>query len=385
MKILFILTYYRPHVSGLTIYVERLAQALARRGHSVTVLTSHYAKNLPYEERMDGVRVVRVPVLFRFNKGVFMANFIPIALREIRAHDVVSIHLPQVEAALSAGLARLGGRKPILTYHCDLQMPPLWYGKIVDRVTFWDNLIAGKLADTIVAYTEDFARHSPFLARFAGAGGKVRVILPPVVIPDPTPEGMAALRARAGLNGDERVIGFAARFAYEKGAGYLINAIPHILREFPRLRVLFAGPYGKDVIGETIWDDLQPLIRQYRPYLTFLGTLNPAQMADFFALCDVVTVASINNTESFGLVQVEAFMCGTPVVATNLPGVRVPVTMTGMGEIVPIADAAGLAEGVLKVLRNRPAYIKPRAEIMRMFELARTVDAYEKLFEEKRA
>lgn len=384
MRILFILTYYRPHVSGLTIYVERLAQALARRGHSVTVLTSHYAKNLPYEEMMDGVRVVRVPVLFRFNKGVFMANFIPLALREIRAHDVVSIHLPQVEAALSAGLARLGGRKPILTYHCDLQMPPLWYGKIVDRVTFWDNLIAGKLADTIVAYTEDFARHSPFLARFVGPGGKVRVILPPVVIPDPTPEGMAALRARAGLSGDERVIGFAARFAYEKGAGYLLNAIPHILREFPSLRVLFAGPYGKDVIGETIWDDLQPLIRQYRPYLTFLGTLNPAQMADFFALCDVVTVASINNTESFGLVQVEAFMCGTPVVATNLPGVRVPVTMTGMGEIVPIADAAGLAEGVLKVLRNRPAYIKPRAEIMRMFELARTVDAYEKLFEEKR-
>lgn len=384
MKILFILTYYRPHVSGLTIYVERLAQALARRGHQVTVLTSHYARNLPYEEMMDGVRVVRVPVLFRFNKGVFMTNFIPIALREIRAHDVVSIHLPQVEAALSAGLARLGGRKPILTYHCDLQMPPLWYGRIVDRMTFWDNLIAGKLADTIVAYTEDFARHSPFLARFAGPGGKVRVILPPVVIPDPTPEGMAALRARAGLNGDERVIGFAARFAYEKGAGYLINAIPHILREFPRLRVLFAGPYGKDVIGETIWDDLQPLIRQYRPYLTFLGTLNPAQMADFFALCDVVTVASINNTESFGLVQVEAFMCGTPVVATNLPGVRVPVTMTGMGEIVPIADAAGLAEGVLKVLRNRPAYIKPRAEIMRMFEMARTVDAYEKLFEEKR-
>jgi glycosyltransferase involved in cell wall biosynthesis len=156
------------------------------------------------------------------------------------------------------------------------------------------------------------------------------------------------------------------------------------LREFPRLRVLFAGPYGKDVIGETIWDDLQPLITQYQPYLTFLGTLNPSQMADFFALCDVITVASINNTESFGLVQVEAFMCGTPVVATNLPGVRVPVTMTGMGEIVPVADAQGLAEGVLKVLRNRPAYVKPREEIMRVFELARTVAEYEKLFEEKR-
>lgn len=389
MRILFILTYYRPHVSGLTIYVERLARVLAERGHQVTVLTSHYARELPYEEQVDGVRVVRVPVLFRFNKGVFMANFITAALREIRAHDVVSIHLPQVEAALSAVLARLAGRKPLLTYHCDLQMPPVWYGRLVDKVTFWDNLLAGKLADTIVAYTRDFAQHSPFLSRFLDT--KVRVILPPVTIPDPTPEGIAALKQRVGgLNGSsasaaQKVIGFAARFAYEKGAGYLINAIPHILKEIPDVRILFAGPYGNDVIGETIWDDLQPLIQQYAPYLTFLGTLNPAQMADFFALCDVVTVASINNTESFGLVQVEAFMCGTPVVATDLPGVRQPVTMTGMGEIVPIADAEGLAAGIVKVLRDPARYIKPRGEIMRTFELARTVAAYEGLFEEKRS
>ena len=75
---------------------------------------------------------------------------------------------PQVEAALSAFLARLAGRKPLITYHCDLQMPPVWYGKIIDRLTFWDNLVAGKLADTIVAYTRDFAEHSPFLSRFLG-------------------------------------------------------------------------------------------------------------------------------------------------------------------------------------------------------------------------
>ena len=291
---------------------------------------------------------------------------------------------------MSAFLARLAGRKPLITYHCDLQMPPVWYGKIIDRLTFWDNLVAGKLADTIVAYTRDFAEHSPFLSRFLGAPdtetgrhgdgetwghgdtgasadkaiavsprrrvaaspGKVRVILPPVVIPDPTPAGVAALRERIGWHEGQKVIGFAARFAHEKGADYLINAIPQILTAFPDIRILFAGPYGNAVIGETIWDTLQPLIKKYEPYLTFLGTLNAAQMADFFAVCDVITVASINNTESFGLVQVEAFMCGTPVVATNLPGVRQPVTMTGMGEIVPIADAEGLAQGVIHVLRD---------------------------------
>ena len=422
MKILFILTYYRPHVSGLTIYVERLAKALAERGHTVTVLTSHYTQDLPNEEQIDGVRVVRVPVALRFNKGVVMPAFPLSAWRAIRRHEVVSIHLPQVEAALSALLARLAGRKPLITYHCDLQMPPVWYGKLIDRLTFWDNLIAGKLADTIVAYTQDFAEHSPFLSRFLGkpdtetgghgdgetrghgdtgisvdvgvaasprrrvaeSPGKVRVILPPVVIPDPTPAGVATLRERIGWHAGQEVIGFAARFAHEKGADYLINAIPYILTAFPDIRILFAGPYGNAVIGETIWETLQPLIKKYEPYLTFLGTLSPTQMADFFTVCDVITVASINNTESFGLVQVEAFLCGTPVVATNLPGVRQPVTMTGMGEIVPIADAAGLAQGVIQVLRDPTKYIKPRGEILRTFELARTVDEYEKLFEAKR-
>jgi glycosyltransferase involved in cell wall biosynthesis len=381
VKILCILTYYRPHVSGLTIYVERLARSLAARGHEVTVLTSHYANDLPREEIMEGVRVVRVPVALRLNKGVFMPSFPFRAWHEIKVHDVVSIHLPQVEGALAAVLTRWARRKPIITYHCDLQMPPAWYGRIVDRLTFWDNLLAGGMADTIVAYTQDFADHSPFLSRF---GPKVRVILPPVVIPDPTPAGIQVLREQVDLLDGQQVIGFAARFAYEKGAGYLISAIPHILKSAPNVRVLFAGPYGKDVIGESIWQDLQPLIKRYQPYLAFLGTLNPTQMADFFALCDVVTVASINNTESFGLVQVEAFLCGTPVVATDLPGVRQPVTMTGMGEIVPVANAEGLAAGIVKVLAAPERYTRSSAVIKRMFDLDRTVDDYEMLFEEKR-
>ena len=54
MKILIVLTYYRPHISGLTIYAERLAKAFARRGHQVTILTSQFKKELPSEEVVEG-------------------------------------------------------------------------------------------------------------------------------------------------------------------------------------------------------------------------------------------------------------------------------------------------------------------------------------------
>jgi hypothetical protein len=60
MKILTVLTYYRPHTSGLTIYAERLARAFARRGHQVTVMTTQYDPSLLLEETMDGVKIVRV-------------------------------------------------------------------------------------------------------------------------------------------------------------------------------------------------------------------------------------------------------------------------------------------------------------------------------------
>ncbi len=70
MKILTVLTYYRLHTRGSTIYAERLARAFVKRGHQVNVMSTHYDPSLPPEERMDGVRVIRVPVMARVSKGV---------------------------------------------------------------------------------------------------------------------------------------------------------------------------------------------------------------------------------------------------------------------------------------------------------------------------
>jgi hypothetical protein len=75
LKVLLVLTYYRPHTSGLTIYAERLARGLAERGHDVTILTSRFNRRLPAREERDGVTVVRAPVLLRISKGVIMPTF----------------------------------------------------------------------------------------------------------------------------------------------------------------------------------------------------------------------------------------------------------------------------------------------------------------------
>jgi glycosyltransferase involved in cell wall biosynthesis len=378
VKVLLVLTYYHPHVSGLTIYVQRLATALVRRGHQVTVLTSRYDPALQAEEEIDGVRVVRAPVLFRVSKGVIMPSFPLLAWRLIREHDVVGVHLPQFEASLLGLLGRLAGRPVVLTYHCDLQLPKGWFNRIVDKVVFVSNYLAGHLAQAAVAYTQDFAEHSHFLSRFLS---KVQVIPPPVIMPAPEPEAVEAFRADHDL-ADRPVVGMAARLATEKGVEVLIEAMPHLLEVSPRLKVLFAGQY-EDVMGEeAYYQRLMPLIEQLgAEHWEFLGMLTQAQMPAFFAACDVLVVPSLNSTESFGLVQVEAMLCGTPSIASNLPGVRQPPRMTGMGEVTPIGDSEALAEAILRILQQPDDYVRPRGLIEDAFSLGRTVSGYEALFE----
>ncbi len=375
MKILFALTYYRPHVSGLTIYVQRLAETLAARGHTITVLTSQYEKNLPSEETINGVRVVRVPVWFRVSKGTIMPSYMLYALPELRNHDVVAMNLPNTpfEAFFLPFLARFVVRRPITaTYHCDVQLPRGVWNRVVDQFVFAANMAAGLMVDRFIAYTDDYANHSHILSRFPH---KRVIIPPPVIISEPTTEEIAAFRAEHAPD-NETLIGFAARFATEKGVEYILEALPIIREAVPNARVLFAGEYQK-VIGEDEYRArLQPLLDQAGENWQFLGVLDPDQIRAFYGACAVTILPSINSTESFGLVQVESMLCGTPVVASNLPGVRVPVQATGMGKIVPIQDSPVLADAIIDVLKSEDRYIQPRDVIESHFSIETTVAGY---------
>ncbi len=380
MRILCALTYYRPYTSGLTIYVERLATALVRRGHTVTVLTSQYDPSLPRQEEMEGVRVVRAPVVARVSKGVIMPTFGGIATALALSHDAMSLHLPQFDAPGLALRGRLQRQPVVLTYHSDLQLPPGLLNRVANRVVDVANLAAGRLATRIVAYTRDFADHSPFLRRF---NQKIEVIPPPVEVANVSAEEVTAFRERWSLRGP--VIGMAARLAAEKGVEVLLQALPAILERYPTAQVLFAGPY-EQVLGEADYARrLAPAFARFGQHWTFLGTLDARAMAAFFSNLDVLVVPSLNSTETFGLVQVEAMLCGTPSVASALPGVRQPVYQTGMGEVVPIGDSAALAAALLRVIELRERYQRPREQVAALFSTERTAIEYERLFETLRA
>ena len=383
MKILTVLTYYRPHTSGLTIYVERLAKSLVKLGHEVTVLTSQYEKDLPKEEFQDGVRIIRAPVLFRISKGVIMPTFGWLAWKLVLDHDIVHLHLPQFDAAGIALRGRILKKPTIITYHCDLLLPPGFINKFINSIVHMMNYLAGILADRIGAYTEDFASHSPFLQRYSD---KVRVILPPVVMPGSSAAAVAEFKAKNNPEGHSPVIGMATRFASEKGVEILLNALPVIRESYPQAAVLYAGQY-QDVMGEqAYYEKLLPTIQGYMEHgqWVFLGVLDPLQMSLFYNSLDVLLVPSLNSTETFGLVQIEAMIQGTPTVASNLPGVRVPPRLTGMGEVVPIGDSKALAEAIINIISNPGNYEGNPAEVEALFDPMVNAAAYLEIYQELR-
>jgi glycosyltransferase involved in cell wall biosynthesis len=378
MKIVEVLTYYRPWVSGLTIYVERLSKALANMGHDVTVLTSQYDPNLPIYDVMDGVKVVRVPVAARVSKGVLMPGFGPMAWKLAQQADILHLHLPQFDAPGVAMRGRILGKPVVLTYHCDLQLPQGTLNRLVDKVVLSMNQLAGNLADAMVTYTRDYGTHSPFLSQYLDQ--KLHIIPPPVELPEYTTADIQTFRSKHNL-GDEPVIGIICRLATEKGVEVLLKALPIVRQQFPNVRVLQAGQY-ENIIGEEAYAArLAPLFAQYKDHYHLLGNIEGAELSAFYNSLDCLCVPSLNSTESFGLVQIEAMKNGVPVAACGLPGVRQPVTMTGMGEVTAVGDHNALAQAIIQILGNKKQYQRDSELIGATFSPQETAKSYVQLFQ----
>ncbi len=377
MRILIALSYYRPHYSGLTIHAEREALALVRRGHQVTVLTSRFDDRLPAREVKDGVEIVRPRVVFRISKGVIMPAMPLWAWKLVKSADVVHLHAPQLDAALIASIAKIQKKTVILTYHCDMHLPQGFVHSMANIASNLANHLTARLADRIVHNTMDYAENSPFLKHYLP---KVTPILPPVEVKAINEVDRKAFREKFRLSADDRIIGMAARLATEKGAEYLAEALPKVLERFPKARVLFMGPY-QNIVGEEAYAArLAPLLAELGDRWSFLGILSPVEMAAFFHECEVTILPSINSTESYGLVQVESMTCGTPVIASDLPGVRVPVQSTGMGMVVPTANPVILAQAIIHVFENPQAYCGHPEAFIQSSTPSAVAEAYENIF-----
>ncbi len=345
MKILWYSSYFLPYVSGITTTTRHIVDYLGKK-HKISLLTFLHDQSLKKEEQMGKIRVFRMPWNFKVSKGFISFSSLSYFFHRVKVNDIVVINLPNVEALLMALIAKLSGRKVIVLYHCDVHLVGGIGSLIITAVVRLATFIQLVLSDVIVSYPDYLSDHwySEFFQR------KLKTCFP---IADPPIVERSFQKKLLSQKGDEIWIGFAGRIAREKGIEYLIEAV-HLLKEKLPIKLIFVGP---EAVGEeTYRQKINGLLKEHSISHRFLGMLSRPQLGAFYKTVDVVAVPSVNKTEAISIVQIEAMLEGTPVVATSLPGVRLPIQKTGMGILVAPCDSKSLASAIQLVMKKEASF-----------------------------
>lgn len=369
-RVLFSLSYYTPYVSGLTLYVQRIARGLSRKEVEVTILTSQHDKNLPLHSG-DDINVVRVPYFFKISKGFIMPLYIFAAYKAVKNSDVIFVNLPQAEGFIVSLWARFLHKKLFCIYHCDLTLPKGMMNFLINKTVIICNSITLKLSEKIIVFTKEYAETSPYIKKYKN---KFIQILPPVY-PLPIDEEYLTKLKNEFSAGVDFKLGFAARIAEEKGLEYLIEAIQNI----NNIKLFVAGP-KEEVVGEQKYmKKISKILDENKGKVIPLGFLTENQMGAFYKFINLLVVPSVNRTEAFGLVQAEAMFVGCPVVATDLPGVKFLVEKTGAGKICQIKNSDDLKMKIEKIRKSYAGYKQKTNKIYDFINADTTIEKFLKL------
>ena len=351
MKILFLVNYYYPYISGVSETLRLLAEHLAKdKSNKITVLCSNHEKLQEYEI-INGVEVIRAPIIMKISKGTVSPAFIRRARKLSKQYDVVNIHAPMLESGLLSKI--IDNKKLVLTYHCDINLPKSILNNFIVKVMDLSHKIAMKNSRKIVVSSLDYAKKTRFTGKYIQ---KCVEIAP--LFKEKKPVKIKKI---------ENSIGFCGRIVEEKGINILIKAFEIVQKQKKDAKLIIAGDY-KNIAGGSVYPSLKNYIDEKSiKNVEFLGKVPESDLEKFYSKIQVFVLPSINSLEAFGLVQLEAMCCGTPVIASNLPGVRTIVKNTKMGLIAKVGDYEDLAKKIIELLDNKEKFILSRKEILNIY------------------
>lgn len=375
-KVLMASDLYYPHPGGVSEHIHHLTKELRNLGHDVYILTSRIKdKTFPFEDPPYVIRVgkgIKVPI----NKSFASITFSPLITKrvkeilEIGNYDIVHVHgslaptLPLLTLFYSESLN-------FATFHAahseskgyELFKPILQ--KVFERI---DGCIAVSEVARIT-----ISRHFP---------GEYRIIPNGVDVLrfNPTNPPLPHLREDGSLN-----ILFVGRFDPRKGLRWLLQAMPYIVKEMSKAKLIVVGggPLRK-------WYE-QFIKDEVKDKIYFAGVVTPEILPRYYTSADVF-VAPATEGESFGIILLEAMASGIPIVASRIPGYSHVFEDGREGFFCSPGDPRGIAKKILLLLKNRELRIKMgksgRAKVMAKYAWQKVAleveDFYREVWHRKR-
>jgi len=308
-------------------HVEALSKALAKTVDLEVVV----ANDGPTPDRriIDGVLVNRLATAFQFEGAPVCPSLAP--LLRSAGNAIVHVHLPNPLAVLLYLVS--GHRGPlVVTWHSDIVRQRL-FGALLEP--FVNRFL--RRCSAIIATSPNYLDSSRVLSRFRDKCRVIPLGIDPEDFERVDQASVDGLHRRYG----PRLILAVGRLVYYKGFEYLVRAMGEI---DGRLLIVGEGPLA-DVLRRQIsaWG--------FENKVVMLGRVE--NLRPYYHAAKVLALPSIERSEAFGLVQLEAMACGKPIVNTRLKSGVPYVSLDGVtGLTVPPRDWRALADAISRLLND---------------------------------
>ena len=378
MRILHVSHLYHPSIGGNQIQNQGLSETLAARGDEVTVFTTNALLprqltqfdrgfvSLPKTELIHDVTVRRFTPCYLTHKLLVKGGRIisPVvrwgkATRLRHAAALLRNRGPFVPQMLWAirrfkpDLIQAHGGYPATTYFCYLARKYFGFPLVIRPTTHvaqgWHThpmqLEFYRTADLLIAST-------PFEKRVLieqGVPARKIVRIGNAINPEPFLRADAtAFRQRHNVR-DGKIVAFVARKAAGKGAEHLIDAMGKVWKEMPSACLVLAGKQDS-AYAAVIKKRVDAVHRSGAGRIIDIDDFAEAEKPLIFAACDVFAMTS--NTDSFGIVYLEAWASGKPVVACKNTPQETIIAEGRDGLLVEYGNVRELAQAILRLLAD---------------------------------
>lgn len=346
MKVLMLTPSYDPIIGGTETVVKNLAIKLNEIGVETDVMTFNMDKK--WEPRWkweikeeNGFKVYRIPAFNPFTKmpnpmgHFFKVNVIPNPnfRKIIKKYDILHFH---DDVDLTFPVFSWFIKKPKV-FHCHT---------IQDTFNFYEKKLLyrymlKKLANKYIANSKSTKE---FLCNLGIKKDKIEIL----------PNGVDIDKFKpCEKNRDNNLLLFVGRFQKRKGIHILLNSL-NFLDTVVRLVII--GPNSNDQYSREIVTRIQEKHKKGKYDITCVGSVNLDDLVKWYQKASIFVCPSI--IEPFGIVNVEALSCETPVVASNVNGIPDIVEDHKSGILIPPNDPVKLAEVIQYLLDNEDIRIK---------------------------
>lgn len=373
MRIAHLVCSFPPYQGGIGNSCFNQAKKLSERGHQVTVFTSLY-KRTGDDDASFGFNVIRLKSFIKYGQAAFLPQ-LPLYLKNF---DLIHLHYPFFGVAEMISFFK----KPVvLQYHMDV----VGSGLMSRIFKFHTKYVAPKIikkADLIICSSFDYLKNSKLADFYRRESNKFRELPFGVDLNIFSPrEKDLSLLSRYCLKKEDKVILFVGgldKAHYFKGVENLIRAFSRVCKNAP-VSLILIGEGELKSYYQKIARDLGAAEK-----IIFTGRVSDRDLPRYYNLADIFILPSVDQSEAFGMVLLEAMACAKPVIASGLPGVRTIVDDYKTGLLVKpnnIVDLAGKLKYLLENCDQQKEFGQnARKKIEEIYDWNRIVKKLEKIY-----